>query len=280
MPIDIGAQTIQFAAVCGTKFSVVTSEGRLFVDGQFDGEFPGIRPVPVNEGFAFYSSQLEAVEFRLVDRAPFSFRICLEKVLIDQDAGIFLYLKSPSLIWKGYADQEKPHSLYYETKAAVLALAISNRFRIAVISCEDWKVRIRSLSNGNKVSTFDLVDENAEKILITRAFGFIFAVTKTRLILLSVNGLLIQEIYYSFPPIVAWFTFASAVGIDYVGFVAESGEIRYFEAFYPENLVSVHNWPGAVAASYDGEAHGFKLLHRQGFIHFVQHELAVEPVDT
>jgi hypothetical protein len=93
-----------------------------------------------------------------------------------------------------------------------------------------------------------------------------------------VNGLLIHEVHYQFPDIVVWFTFASPFGLDYIGFIAESGEIRYFEAFYPEKLFSIDNWPGAVAASYDRDAHGFKLIHQTGQIRFVQHELVVEPV--
>jgi hypothetical protein len=261
-------------------FAIVTTNNYLCFGNDVIGDFSGFQAVPMTGGFVFYSSQDHYMDLQTVTKLQILVSsICLEKVVVGRDGRVFLYAYSPSMIYKGSFDQYKAHVLFYETKANVLGMKISVRLNIAVISCEDWKVRIRCLSNGKKVSTFDLENENATEIFITSDFGFVFVVTKTRLVLLSLNGLLIKTIWYQFPDVLSWFSFSPGNGIDYIGFITKDGELRYFEAFYPERLVAVAAIPTTVAACYDLGCTGFKILRKTGQVAFIKHDLFVMPID-
>jgi hypothetical protein len=261
-------------------FGIVTTENYLYFGDTVVGNFSGFQAAPMAGGFVFYSSQAHYMDLQTVSQQQILVSsICLEKLIVGRDGLSFLYVYSPSMIYKGSFNEHKPHVLFYETKANVLGMKISVRLNIAVISCEDWKVRIRCLSNGKKVSTFDLENENATEIFITHEFGFVFIVTKTRLVLLSLNGLLIKTIWYQFPDVLTWFSFSPGNGIDYIGLITKEGGLRYFEAFYPERLVAVAAIPTAVAAGYDMQCTGFKVLTKTGQITFIEHDLFVMPID-
>jgi hypothetical protein len=89
-----------------------------------------------------------------------------------------------------------------------------------------------------KIATVDLDGEVPTHILITKGWGFIVARTDGHIVVLTVNGLLVQKIKIP-GGFSRWFTFRFPPGFDYIGLYMDNGSLHYFEAAQPTNQPTV-----------------------------------------
>jgi hypothetical protein len=129
--------------------------------------------------------------------------------------------------------------------ARIACFARSEKFNITVIGCLDTKLRIRSNETGLKVATVSLDGQIATRLLITKGWGFIVALTDSHFFVLTVNGLLVQKIErtVSFNN---WFTFRVPPGFDFIALSLDNGKLRYFEAADPINVHDIEVEGGAI----------------------------------
>lgn len=115
-------------------------------------------------------------------------------------------------------------------------LSASSNFNIFVFSTIDCYIHVHSGINGKLVKEYKLQNE-ANKILITKKWGFIIAFTSKNIYLFDVNGTCLKNIELSDEYSIArWYTFSSREGFDYIIFENEFHNLYYFEAFYPEKI--------------------------------------------
>jgi hypothetical protein len=276
----LGDATVAAASpVDPSDFLILATDGRLFAERKdLAASYAGLLPIPIRNGFAFYSSQQHFLLFYRRHAPPVTVHhICLPAVVLAADSHFALFLQSPSLLYKLALDDESK-TLLYQLRTALLGVVVSTRFNIAVLLCEDKKARIRCLRNGKKVATFDCAPEAPLTALVTRGFGFVVCITATRIVLLTPNGTLIKWVRYDFGGVRQWFTFVSADGVDYIGFVRDCGEVWYFEAFYPEKIVRVEQWTDPVAVLYDCKHQAFRAVLRDSARVAVSHKLVGQAV--
>jgi hypothetical protein len=276
-PFLLGTTVAAASAVDSTDFVVLAADGRLFADRTPLECRTERLAVAIRNGFAFYSSQQHSLLFYRVSARPVAIPASLARVVLAADNHFALFLRSPSLLYRLSLDDEA-QALFYQLRAPLIAVAVSARFNLAVLLCEDRKARIRCLKNGKKIATFDCGPECAVTAMVTHAFGFVVCVTASRIVLLTSNGSFVKWARYDFGIARQWFAFASADGLDYVGLVRDNGELWYFEAFYPEKIVRVDRWADPVAVLYDSKRRAFKAVLRSSAVVVKSHELVSAPI--
>jgi hypothetical protein len=263
----------------GSDFAAIQSDGICRIGDTLIADVSGIASCPVENGFAFYMSEDRSLTFLRSGRPQLTVpHVCLPRLVVAADGRYFLWLSPPSIVYRGPLSGREMDPIFYIAKSNILKMAVSARFHIAALSCDDRKVRIRCLTNGKKVATIDLDGELAVELFVTRGFGFVVIVTASRIALLTTNGSVAKAVRYDFGKVTSWFTWMSQSGMDYIGFVDENGRIYYFEAYYPERLVAVACFDGIAAVKYDCSSRSFRILMRTGRVENIEHELMVVPI--
>jgi hypothetical protein len=122
----------------------------------------------------------------------------------------------------------------------IVCCDVSKRFRLAVCATASGTLAFCSTVDGTKVNVMNLEDGfAASRILITRGWGFVVTYGSSRktgkpvsyVYVHSVNGRLIRKVQLQFP-IVAWCTWDSRDGFDYLLVSTGLGKLSVCEAFY------------------------------------------------
>ena len=252
---------IQMAVAVGNRdFIVLTDKNEVWSKNYIETAVSGFSVLYQQGSLVLYSPSLQQLQVFTYDKA-----ICMNNIQLAQpfaavDDWVLVTMLSPSVlsvIPNFDPSRAKPLCL---VKSRLEKIVVSSRHRVMVLGCDDGKVRIRCLSTGRKVSTFDLGDDELVEVFITKEMGFILIVTATRFILLSTNGDCIKIRTHNITRATNWHQFA-ANGLDYVLFLSNDGYLCYFEAFYPEYMYR----PKAidmVAMIYDPTDMAFRLLMR------------------
>ena len=253
---------IQMAVAVGNRdFIVLTDKNEVWSKNYTEVAMSGFSILYQQGSLVLYSASLQQLQIFTYAK-PISLnniQLALPFAAVDDWALVAMLTPSVlSLIPDFDTSHAKPLCL---VKSRLKKIVISSRHRVMVLGCDDRKVRIRCLSTGRKVSTFDLGDDELVEVFITKEMGFILLVTETRFILLSTNGDCIKIRTHNITRATNWQQFA-ANGLDYVLFLSSDGYLCYFEAFYPEYMYR----PKAVdmvAMIYDPTDMAFKLLLRR-----------------
>ena len=248
-------------AVGNRDFIVLTDKNEVWSKNYTEVAMSGFSILYQQGSLVLYSASLQQMQIFTYAK-PISLnniQLALPFAAVDDWALVAMLTPSVlSLIPDFDTSHAKPLCL---VKSRLEKIVISSRHRVMVLGCDDRKVRIRCLSTGRKVSTFDLGDDELVEVFITKEMGFILLVTETRFILLSTNGDCIKIRTHNITRATNWQQFA-ANGLDYVLFLSSDGYLCYFEAFYPEYMYR----PKAVdmvAMIYDPTDMAFKLLLRR-----------------
>lgn len=144
----------------------------------------------------------------------------------------------------------------------ITCIAVSNRFHIIVVGCEDSMLRIRSMT-GVKVATVSLDDEVPISVLISNEWGFIVAKTSCHLFVFDVNGKLVRKVPNT-ASFITWNTFTTRDGFDYIVYTDAVG-LYFFEIMNPTKLTHVNEYsPDIIHVSY-GAKHGcLFIVYRSG----------------
>jgi hypothetical protein len=274
-------QRIQSAVSLNSlDFGVLSVDGTLFWGPQPLGNYSEYLSIPIMNGYAFYSSQRHFLLFHII--RPQSIQtihsVCLKNVVIAADIHTALYLHSPSRVCKYSFRIGGRGIVFYQLRSRLVGLAVNSRFNVAVLLCEDGKVRIRCLKNGKKISTFDCVGEIPKLAIVSSEFGFVVCFTKSKVVVLTGNGSLIKWEKFEYDEVRFCFGFHSEMGIDYIGFVRKSGELCYFEVFYPEVVICVTTLKDVMAVLYDWRGRTFLGQLENGEVVAVSHTLKCAPI--
>jgi hypothetical protein len=120
------------------------------------------------------------------------------------------------------------------TEAPIVTLAVSEVYRLMVVATADHRVHFYSLPGGKRAQSCK-TENLVLRILITEKWGFAVLDTQPAILLFNVNGNLIKTFSKEYPwyQVRCWSAFAEH-GRDFIVFVDQSDNVRYFEAFYPE----------------------------------------------
>ena len=125
-------------------------------------------------------------------------------------------------------------------KNKILLLASCQKNNIFVTFSDDFKIRIRKLSNGEKIKTlpFDIIHNGIPKnIVITEKWGLVVIKTEIKFLIYSCNGTFIREI--EFPTIQKFFTFSTFDGFDYIIYQNSNQCIQYFDILNPDHKIDL-----------------------------------------
>jgi hypothetical protein len=148
------------------------------------------------------------------------------------------------------ADSEmEPHSVPL-FRGEIVAIWIASEFGFWVVGTADGAMTLIETRTGIVTRAIPL-ENNARpvKIIVTEEWGFILACVteavdgkmQNSLVLFSVNGELIRT--RKIPaPVVAWTTFASEQGFDFVLMADRQGNLFFFEAFFLNIGDSIRCW--------------------------------------
>lgn len=121
----------------------------------------------------------------------------------------------------------------------ITCTCVSDSFKIIVNGTKDGGLIVGSVPNIVIVRVIDLGDSIPINVLVTKSFGFIVAYTTERNISLqkqtiwvfNVNGIFIRKREVE-SPILAWTTWRSPHGFDFIAFVTENMKIWVCEAYF------------------------------------------------
>ena len=127
-----------------------------------------------------------------------------------------------------YQKTEKSKNIYI-VKHSVICLAMNERHNIFVAGCDDYKIRIRNLDNGKKMSTVCLDNELPLHILITEKCGLVIVKTKSFIWIITAYGELLHK-QPSTIKIGKWTSFVTQDEMDCVILEeADNHKLHYFE---------------------------------------------------
>lgn len=168
--------------------------------------------------------------------------------------------------------------LYRDT---IQCIHVCNQFSLAVAGTRDGFLFFISLTHGTVDATVDLGTARPYKCLITPAWGFVVvymtelerANVRHVLEIYSPNGKLIKRRSIA-NGIVAWTTFKTKNGFDFIVCADDRGRLWIFEAFFLSMVESVYRCNGQVlSVSYSLEQGGILATTADGRIIFVPYEL-------
>lgn len=270
-------ESIQIAVPLGNRdFIVLTDKNEVRSQGYTQRALPSFSVCYAKDALVLYSTSDQIMQVFTYDKVS-TIRLQLYRPIAAFDTGALVVMLRPcilSLITNADPSTEEPLCL---VKANITLMTISALHGVIVIGCDDAKVRIRCLRTGRKISTFDLGCEQLEEAFITSEMGFIFLVTATRFILLSINGDCIKIRTHELKNTRHWHKF-TANGIDYILFWRGDGFVCYFEVFYPECIYTVTADPRLCAAVYNPTDQVFEFLRRDGDTVSLRHTLTSLPL--
>lgn len=145
-----------------------------------------------------------------------------------------IFLRTPSIISRSLIDSTQQNYLnsykdIYIVKHTVICLAMNERHNIFVVGCDDYKIRIRNLDNGKKMSTVCLDNELPLHILITEKCGLVIVKTKSFIWIITAYGELLHK-QPSTIKIGKWTSFVTQDEMDCVILEeADNHKLHYFE---------------------------------------------------
>lgn len=128
------------------------------------------------------------------------------------------------------------------------ALAVNEKYQNMVFATADGSLHFHMI-NGREIMEVPVMDL-VTKIIITNVWGFVVAVSDSKLFVYNVNGTFVKSCELSYR-IVCWSTFSSYDGFDYLVFADSSGRVRLMEVFYPDEVVTLLEIRDLLAVSVD-----------------------------
>ena len=178
---------------------------------------------------------------------------------------IFTYVPTKIMVCKRDDKMNYHSSILCQLQSEIIGITVSFEFYIIAIATADRKITIVSLNNGEFIADFDLEGCIAESILITNSFGFIFIVTCKYLYLLTNNGTLIKKTPNEFSNNRKWYSFTTKTSLDYIFSIdSKTGEVGYFEAFNPLNVITYHSACDIITVSYNPLNESIFILEKTG----------------
>ncbi|OHS93030.1 hypothetical protein TRFO_40643 [Tritrichomonas foetus] len=218
------------------------------------------------DGFALYNQKYHSLIIVNSHKEHYVLNnVYYEYPLFSGSSKKFLYLKSPTIICITKECNLTESKIICQLPSPVHLMKVSFEFYVIAIISDDLKVRTMTLNNGELISEFE-IDEPAEEMMITDSFGFIFISTKSFIYLFTINGSLIKKVENIFSDIVSWFSFTDKNGVDYIGNVNSNGEIYYFEAFYPLNMITIGKFRNVASIAFDVLSDKLMILQNTGKI--------------
>jgi hypothetical protein len=150
----------------------------------------------------------------------------------------------------------------------VTSFASSRRFGIAAVACQDGMLRIRSFHKGVKIATVSIGAEVAQRMLITKKWGFIVVKTDRTILVFNLHGLFVNKSTND-ATIKSWTSFRSSDGFDFVAYDDGLGKLWYFEAIEPAKLVAIDIGTTVSSMCYHWRSDRFLVLLNDGTIQFV-----------
>jgi hypothetical protein len=135
-------------------------------------------------------------------------------------------LTEPFLVMPSYGD-------------GISCCCVNHLFFVAIIGTRDGSLILNSLNKGTIVRVVDLGGAVPHLILVTNGWGFIVVYAQELnggnseefICVFSVNGELLKKRKIDFE-VVAWTTWTTMDGFDYIALADDNGKLFAFEVFY------------------------------------------------
>jgi hypothetical protein len=162
------------------------------------------------------------------------------------------------------------------SEGRIVVLQANWVFHLVVFATVRGFVHFRNLPNGRKVADVD-VGDIVTAVEITPKWGSVLLLSMHTLRVHDVNGIAVKSVQLD-KEILCWCAFACPFGFDYVVFADSGGDVRLFEAFFPERIKTVESIPQVLALGFDSSISRLTVITVTGELHLIPWALR-EPDD-
>jgi hypothetical protein len=207
----------------------------------------------VNDGDSFK-------EFRF-EFAIANANVCGDSIVFWTEANELIVLKMPQIVSR---IPIKTH--------LVKCMFASVKYDRVVVGTFDSTLFIYSISDGRFVNSVELGGKIAEKIMITKGFGFIVVSLVSKLAVYTINGVLISELEID-QTIYRWSQFVNKRGFDFLLVADDNGAISVFEVFNLKHNPAVFQCHTRIGVlEYADVMRGFAVATFDGSGYFVPYD--------
>jgi hypothetical protein len=194
------------------------------------------------------------------ERRVRSKRVFLFESLLFVSKSSIVYCDADWRIHKATLDLERDEVLTH-CKDHICCIAASTEFHLVVLGTVHCSVRFRSLNDGREVRSVGLDNELPLDVVITKSCGFVVVRTPKSVIVLTTNGSFVSRAKLP-SEVVAWRTFASWNGFDYLAIAGRDRRLVVCQVMYPGKTVVVGNFNRLLAFDYCNQCESFVLVKR------------------
>jgi hypothetical protein len=187
--------------------------------------------------------------------------VCGDSIVLWTEANELIVLKLPQIVCR------------IPIKAHLVKCTFASvKYDRVVVGTFNSTLFIYSISNGRFVNSVDLGGKIAEKIMITKGFGFIVLSLISKLAVYTINGVLISELEID-QTIYRWSQFVSQRGFDFLLVADDNGAISVFEAFNLKHSPAVFHCHTRIGVlEYADAMRGFAVATFDGSGYFVPYD--------
>jgi hypothetical protein len=190
-----------------------------------------------------------------------SANVCGDSIVLWTEANELIVLMMPQIVCR----------IPIKTHLANCMFASVNYDRV-VVGTFDSKLFIYSISGRRFLNSVDLGGKIAEKIIITKGFGFIVVSLVSKLAVYTINGVLISELDID-QTIYRWSQFVNNRGFDFLLVADDSGAISVFEVFNLKHSPAVFHCHTKIGVlGYADVMRGFAVATFDGSGYFVPYD--------
>jgi hypothetical protein len=195
----------------------------------------------------FFHSQFSLLLFDRIRNVLFTFQeeheehLCVNGRLFQAIEDDFVWCSGPTVI----STRKK---VVVQSIAPIVAFHVNMTFRKLVYATVEGDLHFVAMMSGRELKNVEY-GQVIEGILITPSWGFVVLKTAVQLSVFTIHGELLRTAALE-SRIMNWAAFTSEEQFDYVVYAMESGEVGFFEAFYPENRTVCHHCHDVVVLEY------------------------------